>query len=253
MGSARGMDSRGVSEVVGFVLVFSLVTASVGFIYVNGSAVLEDWQDAERVNNAERAFDALADNVEDVTRRGAPSRATEIELTDARLAFGNETTMNVTVDGHSYQAELTPLVYSGGSNTRIAYEAGAVVRSDGAAAIVKTEPELSFDQNRKVITLVETVPARNEPRSVAGSTTVLVRAERIGASVVAIEDDPTSVTLNVTTTPERAIAWERYLDEEIEWKTDACGITGADSNRVTCEFQPKQIYVRLVTVRIALS
>lgn len=245
------MDNRAVSEVVGFVLVFSLVTASVGFIYVDGFAVLEDRQDAERVNNAERAFDVLADNVEDVSRRGAPSRATEVKLTDARLAFDNETTINVTVDGASTQAELTPLVYSGGTNTRIAYEAGAVVRSDGDAAIVKTEPELLFNESRTFLTLVETVPARNGPRIVGGSTTVLVRAERIGASVAAIENEPTTVVVNVTTTPERAIAWERYLDEEIDPTADDCTIYATD--RVSCDVQTDRLYVRLVTVRMTLN
>lgn len=250
MGSERGMNSRGVSEVVGFVLVFSLVTASVGFIYVDGFAVLEDRQDAERVNNAERALDVLADNIKDVSRRRAPSRATEIKLTEARLAFGNETTMNLTIDGVSYQAELTPLVYSGGTNTRITYEGGAVVRSDGNAAILKREPTLLFDQNRTFVTFVETVPARDGPRSVAGSTMVLVRAERIGASVLVVEDDPTSAALNVTTTPARAKAWKRYLDR----RTSNCDITGADMDHVSCTLkETDRLYVRLVTVRITLS
>jgi len=69
-----GSDERGVSDVVGYVLIFSLIVATVGVVTTVGFSTLEDRQDAERVNNVERAFDVFANNMENVYRDGAPSR-----------------------------------------------------------------------------------------------------------------------------------------------------------------------------------
>jgi len=62
---------------MGFVFAFALVTASVGVVYTTGIGGLEDARENEQVTNAVRAFDVLHDNIEDVTREDAPSRATE--------------------------------------------------------------------------------------------------------------------------------------------------------------------------------
>jgi len=57
-------DRRAVSDVVGYVLVFSLVSLTVGVVSVAGVGALQDARDVEQANNAERAFDVLGDNVE---------------------------------------------------------------------------------------------------------------------------------------------------------------------------------------------
>ena len=98
------MDERGVSDVVGFVLVFALVTATVGVVYTTGIQGLTGSRDVERVNNAERAFDVFANNVDDVIRRGAPSRATEVKLADADLHYGAPVTVNLTLTGSGKSA-----------------------------------------------------------------------------------------------------------------------------------------------------
>ncbi len=93
--SAR--TDRAVSETISFVLVFSLIVASVGAVYAIGVSELEATRDAERIENAQRAFDVLADNVDDVLE-GAPSRGTEVKLAEATLRSADDASMNVTVD-----------------------------------------------------------------------------------------------------------------------------------------------------------
>ena len=70
-------DGRGVSEVISFVLVFSLIAATVALVYVSGIGGLESTRSSQRVTNAERAFDVLHDNIANIHRRCTPSRATE--------------------------------------------------------------------------------------------------------------------------------------------------------------------------------
>jgi hypothetical protein len=89
------MTDRAVSDVIGYVLVFSLIIATVGIVTAVGFSTIEDRQRDERINNVERAFDVFAANVEDVYRGGAPSRATEIRLSGGTLQYGEPVTITV--------------------------------------------------------------------------------------------------------------------------------------------------------------
>lgn len=77
------MNDRGVSDTLGFVFVFAIILSTVAVVTTIGMAGLQDTRDVERVNNAERAFDILGDNMEDIADRGAPSRATEVKVEEA--------------------------------------------------------------------------------------------------------------------------------------------------------------------------
>ena len=157
------MTNRAVSEVLGFILVFALVTTTMSFVYVSDLASLEERRDAERIDNAERAFDVLADNVEDIYRRDAPSRATEIRLAEARLRLADSTEItisvvngsNVTVSGSTLEAD------DGSGNTletndgRIRYSSGTYLthRSPLVTAVYTASPrpiEYAADGSRIV-------------------------------------------------------------------------------------------------------
>ncbi|MFC6988243.1 hypothetical protein ACFQJD_05030 [Haloplanus sp. GCM10025708] len=124
------MPDRAVSDVVGFVLVFSLIITSVGVVTVFGISTLEDARTDERINNAERAFDVLADNFDDIARGGAPSRATEIKLAETSLTLAEtvDLSVNASDEADPYPSEFRPIVFSAGSETDIVYEG---VRSSG--------------------------------------------------------------------------------------------------------------------------
>ena len=60
------MRDRAVSDVVSYILVFALIISTVGIVSVSGISGLQDSRDGERVENAQRGFDLLADDVEDI-------------------------------------------------------------------------------------------------------------------------------------------------------------------------------------------
>jgi hypothetical protein len=92
------MDDRGVSEVIGFVLVFSLITMTIAIVSVTGIGGLQDAQQAEQVNNVERAFDVLDDNFDEIQRQQAPNRTTELKLVDGSIGLGEEIEITVRID-----------------------------------------------------------------------------------------------------------------------------------------------------------
>lgn len=232
---------RGVSQVVSFVLVFSLVATTVGIVSVVGFDGLSDRRDAERVENAERAFDVLADNIRDVYAESAPSRATEIKLDSASLASGASTSVSVDFPDDSrgpFDTSIRPVVFeSQGRNSTIVYEAGAIIRVDDGNAVMLREPPLQFEEDRTVLSLV--VTGGND--AVSGSTTVLVRTEETVTSVLYPAGTDTAGTpdsrfvFQMETATTRAPVWEQYLEREISWSSDACT---RDGGRVTCELPP---------------
>lgn len=283
------MRNRGVTEILGFVLVFSLITASVGIVYVFGFTGLESARNAEQLENVERAFDVLADNIEDVHRDDAPHRATEIKLYDAGIGLGEPTRMTVTITNvggtpsysvNTYSIEYRPQ----NSETRMRYVGGAVFREDRNGAVFLERPSFVFREDASgnrtaVLPLIET--RSREDESVSGRTTALVRTDRVLAEVLTARTDLSEATADpdgdgtdeTTADPDgdgypeynveftihssEALAplWEEYLDSEIETEysgvSDPCGLTSPDT--VECTFPVERLYVTATRIDVSFE
>ena len=239
MRERRVSDRRAVSDVLGFVLVFALIMTTVGTVSVLGTGSLTDLRDAERMNNAERAFEVLADNVADIHRRGAPSRATEIKLHGARLTSGEPTKLTVRLDNvdgtPTYSATVDPIRYEPTiGESGLVYEAGAVIREDPSGAVMRREPTMTFtDTGGRRTAVVPLVQTRFQRASGGDDSIVLVRTERSITEVFTSRTDPSVdgvseyvLTIRVESTRPRAEVWNRYFESEFEaayGSTDACG------------------------------
>ena len=211
---SRRKRDRAVSETISFVLVFSLVIASVGTVYAVGVSELEETRDAERIENAQRAFDVLADNVRDVIE-GAPSRGTEVKLADATVRSADDAAMNVTVDPADgppqfWEFSSSPLVYEAASGGEIRLSNGAVLRdSDRGGASVVRGPPLIVDDDRVHLTLIrqEHVGAA----AVGGSQTVRIRTAGSRARRF-YDDDGVAHEVRVNVTTPYTDAWARQYE-----------------------------------------
>ncbi|WP_255150303.1 DUF7289 family protein [Halorarius halobius] len=263
------MGDRGISDVIGFVLVFGLVLSTVSVVYVFGIGGLQDTRDLERVNNAERAFDVLANNLADLYERDAPSRATEVKLADADLGFGTPTVVNVSVTNggttNYTRKEIDPLVYTADTAT-LEYVNGAVIRMDRDSGTTLRRPRTQFIMQAgdrvALFPIIET-RAGDGPQRIGGSTTTLIRAQTVTSDVLLAKNDSVAgaanldVTLNVTAsdTTEAAV-WAAYLEGDIpdSWDTDGDGdVCARTGTKVTCTLTVDQLYVPRtgITVRLA--
>lgn len=175
-------DDRGVSDVVGYILVFSVITITIGTVFAVGITGVEDRREAERVANVERAFDVLDDNLRDVQRYDDPNRATEVRLAGGTLSVSEATRVRLanTSDPDDVEnrtlAEWTSrtVTYRDGDTT-IAYDAGALVRGDGDGSVMLSEPRFVAAEGRTTIPVVGLVRGVGEDR-VAGDGTVQITA-----------------------------------------------------------------------------
>lgn len=205
---------RAASEVLGYVLIFALVTATVGVVFTVGISGLESAQQAEQVNNVERAFDVLAHNFEEMYIRGSPSRSTEVRLIGGSMKLAPTVNYNVSTDtGQRTNITPTPIAYESDGGTRIVYEGGAIFRSDGNSSVMIREPAHVITDNRSILAVVRTIRSPGSETRVEGERIVLVVGSFPGASVRIDEpQDNTDVTVNMTTP--RADAWERYFEDQ---------------------------------------
>jgi len=267
MRSRTAGTDRGVSEVVGFILVFSLVVGTISLVYVGGFSGLESARDAERVNNAERAFDVMANNFQQMARGDAPNRATEIKLADAQLTTSDQRLVKVNASATNdtvVEAESVVIRYDAPGDSRIVYENGAVIRVDDGNAVMKREPDFVFsDENGRTAVVVRQIELRGAGQGIGGtSSTVLVRAERKSTFVndSAATDD---VEIVIHTHEDRAEAWVEYYEREIEsvgGGGDACERRGTPTNggpeteRVVCgPFDVDDLGGAKITVDVTLT
>lgn len=242
------VDDRSVSEVLGYIIVFGLVITSVGFVMVSGMSSLENVRDAEQASNAERAFDVVGENMGAIYERNAPSRATEIDLGDSEIYYGEPVTITVDVDGEDpIEHELRPVVLNVNDETDLVYEGGAVFREERDGGIVLRDPPLVFAEERIHAPIIKTTAPTVES---AGSTTVLLRGQSTDRSVAFSDTDYGNEDVTVNVTSPRYELWERYFEEETALEHVE---TNEDDEWVEFETdEPDTVYVTVQEIELSL-
>jgi hypothetical protein len=216
-------------------------------ITVAGFQSLESTREAEQAQNAERAMEVLADNMNDIQERGAPSRATEISLADGQMHLEEQIQVEIRDSDHgpgdpSFLVNRTfkprPIVYDTGE-TSIVYVMGAVFRVDQQGGTVLRSWSPTLEADRTYLPVLNTRSTSGTAQSIGGST-VLVRATT-SSRVLEVANHSTTfddVWINVTS-PRRDL-WLEMLGTNPEI---TCSTTGPDSIECQLEYDPERIFV----------
>lgn len=241
------MLDRAQTETLGFVLVFALITASIGLVYASGFTGLNEVREFESVNNAERAFEVFADNIEDISHRNAPSRSTEIKLAGAELRIAEpiQIEVNDTDSGFNASYDIRPVIYDPDTGTELVYVQGSVIRVQGEGGVVVKEGTFIINQNRTVIPIIQTRLSGNA--GVSGSRTVLIRADHSQTRLVEANDGISS-TLWLNITSPRAAIWEDHLSTN--YPVDSCTLAG---DTVSCSIDTDRVYITLVQIDLSIE
>lgn len=255
------MTDRAVSEALGYVMVFGLITVTIGTVYASGITGLYDAQQAEQTENVVRAFDVLADNLQAIHRRGATSRATEVKLAGGTLGFGETVRFTVDVEddddpnvNDSFTMNPQPIVYEHDSGTEVVYVGTGVIRTDAGGSAMRADPEFRYDDDFAVIPFIVTYHS-DGPRSIGGATTVLVVGRLDGAGLagdaehgLADFDPDGDARVNVTVDSPRADAWASYFEGEGYTAIDG----DASDDVVTYQFTTDRVFVPQTEIQLRL-
>lgn len=253
-GTTRRTD-RGVSDVVAFVFTFSIIITSVGVVSAVGFSVLEDIQGNEQALNAQRGFQALSDNINDIDRRHVPGRSGEVTLNDGRLLVENgssSSTLGVTVEDGSTtlydgSTDVGYLEYTEQEDdTRIVLESGAVIRKDKNAdqGIVVRRPNFACRTSGDSYAVVSVVKIVSSSNTRGGDGTVQIVAREQSSKLLYSSTDATDVTVNYGGS-DFADAWGTDFEGAGDWSTSGTS--------ATCNVGPNgHVIVRQTVIEIAL-
>ena len=224
IGRQLRVDDRGVSETLGYILVFSVIITTITTATVFGFSGLEDRQAAEQVRNVERAFDVLADNFGDIARYEDPSRATEIRLARGTVSVGDPVTItigqNSTTPGEDFvddpsnvtNVTLQPLEFQSDSGG-VVYEGGVVFRVDDDTSIARSSLPFVVGEEAGLVPIVATRQG-GQTSGVGGDQTVLVVGERRPNTRTLSNRTVEGADLRLRIESPRADGWSRLLREQ---------------------------------------
>jgi len=180
----RASEQDGASEVVGIALLFGFVLVAATFVFIAGSATLEDIRTETELDAAERNVKTANAELKSVASK--PENATtDLRLgnanpSDVRVRRGTEITMTAIYDGgveNSTTVDVSAVVYTHEDGTKIVSQSGGVWRLTESGTSVVTQPALQYDAGALDFDLINTTGP-------VDSTGDRIRASRNGSESV---------------------------------------------------------------------
>jgi Mg-chelatase subunit ChlD len=230
---------RGVSELVGVVLLFGIVIAGSTMIFVSGTAVTEDVREQSRTDTAASAFAELDSNVQSLAqKRGSNREAVALGAVDPNDAEIRDTgEIRIRVNGNSActaTLDLSALEYSDADGTTLAYEGGAIWKQTKAGLITQKSPELGYHQGSLQLQVVRIDGAvADDDLSIEYDRSASERVTRgVHQDLFAESSCRRPTQLSVSVTSDYHEGWQRHLERSLP---DTATVTETGPRTVTAE------------------
>jgi hypothetical protein len=219
-------DDSGVSETIGYILVFAIVLTGIAGIVLFGVTMLNDAKDRNNFQNIEQGLNVVQSDMKRVALEKAPLKTTRMHVEGGTLATNiTRATVQVEFDGHTYSNTTGDITYY--SNTglkKLSIENGGLWKTYGGQLddLVISQPRVySSPENNEIV--VNVVRINGTPSSFGGAGTVNL-AMRYGGTAVYTYDAaaPSDVKLTINTAYPNA--WGRLMQETI----DGFAVTSTD-------------------------
>jgi len=212
---------RGVSELVGVVLLFGIVVAGSAMIFVSGTAVSEDVRAEGRVDAASSTFSEMDRRVQSLAQRrgndGAAISLGGVNPNDAEIRDTGQMTLQINGETDcTATMDLSALEYADDSGTTIAYEGGAIWKRTDAGLVTQKAPELGFRDGSLQLQVVRIDGSVEDDDMTVDYDRAesIDETEDIREQLFASESCSRPETLTVTVKSDYYQGWERHLEEE---------------------------------------
>jgi hypothetical protein len=233
------LEREGVSESIGYLIIFGLVLTGIGLITLYGYPLLMQQQSSANMRNMEQTMIVLQNDVKSLTYKLANFKETALRVSGGSLSLygsgyspAKEQRFRITTDGTMDQADFYPgelRYFSTNDNTVITLENGAVIEKPLSTngSFMLADPRWYLDNSSGRRTLVInfmnlTGENQNQLLSQAGIGTVRMRLARTNMTTRSVDWDPLPGGQDITITyypdnkgiitPEGyGLAWKTYL------------------------------------------
>ncbi len=216
-------NDEGVSEAIGFILIFSIVVLGIAIVVLYGFPLLVTGQGSADMRNMEQTMIVLQNDLKSISYKMVPYKETALQVQGGVLFVTEASgTFEVLIDGDSkYNGQVGQIRYvSDLDATRITIENGAVLtrpeRGSGSAMI--TEPRWYYDNssNTLILSFIEIETERE--RALAGVGRIEMKSDPV--QKITREYTPVD-SLEIHYSPlspehDYSVAWENYLTGRLE-------------------------------------
>lgn len=254
------MTERAVSNLLGYTLMFGIILTATVTVSVIAVDQLETVREGEQLNNAERGFFLVGQNINEIQDNRAAVRSGELDLNDGNIGISTAADSAIRVEiedvtGSDVDYEETlpmrALVY-GLEDSTVAYESGAIFRRDNDNVVTQQGPNLVCTDDTAIVSIV-TLQGRTS--RALGSGTVAVRATENTSRLrfprnrtgVNSTEDTATVRIDVTEA-QFADGWRRSLQQDDGWQQ----VGSSSSNTFECQ-DVDTYYVRQTVIDIAFT
>jgi Mg-chelatase subunit ChlD len=212
---------RGVSELVGVVLLFGIVIAGSAMIFVSGTAVSDDVRAEGRVDAASSTFLEMDQSVQSLAQqRGNEGEAVSLGAVNPNKAEIRDTgQMKLWINGESdckATMDLSALEYNDDRDTTIAYESGAIWKRTEAGLVTEKAPELGFREGSLQLQVVRMEGAvQDDDMTVNYNRTESInKTEEIRADLFDKPSCTRPETLKISVESDYYEGWKRHLESQ---------------------------------------
>ena len=209
--------SRGVSEVVGYLLVFSIVVTIVSVIYASGMPMVERTKENSVLQSMETVFIALQSNIKKVALAQSPVRTMKLNPIKGSISANkNAGTINITVNGtKSRTIQFGNIEYTLGARKMI-YENGAVIESTPGGSIIVSDPPIFFtNSSGKAHVFISVINASGTFSAGGGIAEMSMRQDNPDNDTRVIYNGAADY-VNISINSSYAYAWINYLQRDAE-------------------------------------
>ena len=222
------MKSRGVSEVVGYLLVFSIVVTIVSVIYASGMPMVERTKENSVLQSMETVFITLQSNIKKVALAQSPVRTMKLNLIKGSIS-ANKIAGTITVNGQTIQ--FGNIEYTLGARKMI-YENGAVIESTPGGSIIVSDPPIFFtNDSDNAHVFISVINASGTFSAGGGIAEMQIGPYNVSRDTHVYYNSFPVTSLNISVTSQYQDAWDRYLNKEFGgFPIPSCNLTLVSHN-----------------------
>lgn len=203
------MDSRGLTPLIGLVLLFGMVAIGSIIILVTAVPLVDDAQQTAETERVEQSMVNFNQDMNSLTHQGDSPQRSDLALNEYG-AVNRERTGTITVESdaleHNIETVIGTVEWGGDDGTKIASEGGAVFRETGNETQIVSAPPFTYDH--RTTTLNFPVINTSGDEDLGGGSMEITQLDATPKSDGTVVE---SENVTVTVESEYCIGWEDYF------------------------------------------
>lgn len=228
-------NEKGVSETVGFIIIFGIVITGIGLVTLYGYPVLLNQQAEANIRNMQKNMIVLQSDINSLTYKNVPYQETSLQVSggtlmieDPSMDLSSFSIYNASPPPPYFVQDFRPgqlLFISDSEPVEIGLQNGAVVKWQQGGSVMISEPRWFFDVDTGtlVITLIQIDSDTNMAQT--GIGTVSMNIAQISNNEY---NSPGAVTIKYSISGGYPKAWENYFNNFAPTTTSTVSIPDVD-------------------------